>query len=107
MSDSFFSVKYVLGPRHMTACVYQQEPRPARRQAAVSTADAPARERTVRMQDEHEEPERDGTYTTVQPKAKRKAIGLEQSGLQHVALIEWDKECVKSLRRKVSYLTLP
>ena len=73
MSDSFFSVKYVLGPRHMTACVYQQEPQPARRQAAVSTADAPARERTVRMQDEHEEPERDGTYTTVQPKAKRKA----------------------------------
>ena len=73
MSDSFFSVKFVLGPRHMTACVYQQEPQPARRQAAVSTADAPARERTVRMQDEHEEPERDGTYTTVQPKAKRKA----------------------------------
>ena len=27
------------------------------------------------------------------------AIGLERAGLRHVALVEWDKHCVSSLRR--------
>ena len=63
-----FSVKFVLGKSHMTACIYTRDPQPARR-AAVSADAAPARERTVRLQ-EPEEPERDGTYTTVRPKRK-------------------------------------
>lgn len=27
------------------------------------------------------------------------AIGLERAGLRHVALVEWDKHCVTTLRR--------
>ncbi len=27
------------------------------------------------------------------------ALGLEQSGLRHVALVEWDAQCVSALRR--------